>query len=301
MARALWKGSISFGLVTIPVALYPATKRNELAFHMLDKKDFEPVHLERKNEKNETVPWNDVVKGYEYSDDQWVVLSQADFDRANVEATQTIDIQNFVDEDDIDLVYYDTPYYLEPQKAGRKAYALLRETLKREKKVGVAKVVIRTRQHLAAVKPDGDMLVCEILHWAHEIRDAKELDVPGSDLDKLGVSEQEVKMASQLVDAMIAKWDPEKYRDTYQEDVLKMIEDKVASGQTHAITEAGPEAEERPAAQVVDIMSLLKRSLEQQGKPAEGGGAQRAASSGDGKKDKEPAHAGGGEKKRKRA
>jgi DNA end-binding protein Ku len=268
MARALWKGSISFGLVSIPVGLYPATKRNELAFHLLDRRDFKPVHQERKNAEGEVVPWDDVVKGYEYAEDQWVVLTDADFDKADVEATQSIDIMHFVDAADIDVVYFETPYYLEPAKAGRKAYALLRETLEREKKVGVAKVVIRTRQRLAAIRPEGDLLLCEILRWNHEIRDAEALDVPGEDLDKLGVSKQEIDMAAQLVKAMVAKWEPETYRDTYQETVLAMIEEKVKSGQTHVVTEAAPEAPERPAAQVVDIMSLLRRSLEQQGEPA---------------------------------
>lgn len=281
MARALWKGSISFGLVTIPVALYPAVTRNELAFKLLDRRDFAPVHEERKNARGEDVPWDEVVKGYEYAGGAYVVLTNEDFRRANVEATQTIDIMQFTDASEIDTLYYDTPYYLEPEKPGRKAYALLRETLAREGKVGVAKVVIRTRQHVAIVRPDGDVLICELLRWPHEIRDVSALDLPHGALEKLGVSKQEVEMASQLVGAMVAKWDPAAYADTYRDDILAMIDDKVASGQTHVITE--PSAEEaavRPAAEVVDIMSLLKRSLEEQK-----AGGRKAAAPGGGRGD----------------
>ncbi len=265
MAHALWKGAISFGLVTIPCSLYPATNRSELAFHMLDKRDFEPIHQERKNAAGEAVPWEEVVKGYEYAEGQWVVLTDEDLRQANVEATRTLDIMQFVDDSAIDHIFCDTPYYLEPTKQGRKAYALLRDTLRREGKVGLAKVVIRTRQHLAAVRPEGRVLVAQVLRWAHEIRDAGVLDLPSENLDELGVSPQEIDMAAQLVTAMVADWDPAQYKDTYREDILRMIDEKVKSGQTRVLTQEAPAEGEQPAGgQVVDIMALLKRSVEQQ-------------------------------------
>lgn len=264
MPHALWKGSISFGLLTIPVSLYPATSRNELAFHLLDRRDFAPIRQERHNDRTgELVPWEEVVRGYEYAEGEFVVLTDADFRAANVEATQTIDIMHFVDATEIDPLYYDTPYYLEPMKPGRKAYALLRETMRRTGLVGIARTVIRSRQHVAAVRPVGDLLVADLLHWQYEIRDASELDVRGADLAELQVSEQELAMAEQLVSATVAKWDPAAYKDTYRDDLLALIDKKVTTGETHVLTELPAEAE-APAggAQVVDIMALLKRSVD---------------------------------------
>lgn len=293
MARALWKGAISFGLVTIPVSLFPAkTTKSDITFHMLDKRDYRPVHNKRVDDKDHDVAWDDVVKGYEYEKDEFVVVGDEDFKAANVEATQSIDIMSFVDAGEIDTSYYDTPYYTEPAKPGRKAYALLRETMKRTNKVGVAKVVIRTRQHLCAVKADGPMLICEILRWPYQLRDPSEFDLPAEDLDKVGVSPQELQMAEQLVTAMAAKWQPEQYTDTYREDLLKLIDEKVKSGQLTTVSETPSEEAEAAPGKVVDIMSLLKRSMEQQ-KPA----AETTAGN-------EPAHAGDGHTKqtaRKRA
>jgi len=210
MARALWKGSISFGLVTIPVSLYPAKdSRGTVAFRMLHKKDLSRVHNKRVDDENHEVPYEDIVKGYEYEPDQFVVIEEEDLNAANVEATQSIDIMHFVPEQEINLAYYDTPYYTEPAKAGRKAYALLRETLRSTGKTGVAKIVIRERQHLCAVIPHGEALLAYTLRWPYQLRDSAEFDLPGADLDKLGVSAQEMKMAEQLVEAMTTDWDPE--------------------------------------------------------------------------------------------
>ncbi len=270
MARALWKGAISFGLVTIPVSLYAAkTTKSDLTFHMLDRKDMRPVHNKRVDDEDHEVAWDDVAKGYEYEKDRYVLIGDEDFKAANVEATQSIDIVSFVDAGEIDPAYFDTPYYTEPSKPGRKAYALLRETLKRTGKVGVAKIVVRTRQHLCAIRPDGAMLVAEILRWPYQLRSADEFDLPGEDLGKLGVSEPELKMAQQLVEAMAAKWEPEQYRDTYREDLMKLIGEKVARGEFTEIAEAPAEAGQTAEAKVVDIMSLLKRSMEEQ-KPKAG-------------------------------
>ena len=274
MARALWKGAISFGLVTIPVSLYPAKDaRENLAFHMLHREDLRRVHLKRVDEEGHEVGLEDIVKGYEYERDQYVVLEPNDLKRANVEATQSIDIMQFVDGGDIDIGYYDTPYYTEPAKAGRRAYALLRETMKRTGKVGVAKIVIRERQHLCAVLADGPVVLAYTLRWPYQLREAVDLDLPSEDLDALAVTEQELKMAEQLVGAMAGEWRPEQYRDTYRDDVLRMIDEKVKGGTVTTRKEPKP----AEGAEVVDIMALLRRSVEQkQAEPAKKGTANKA-------------------------
>lgn len=270
MARALWKGAISFGLVTIPVSLYPAKDaRENLAFHMLHRDDLQRVHLKRVDEDGHEVAMEDIVKGYEYERDQYVVLEPADLKKANVEATQSIDIMQFVDGGEIDISFYDTPYYTEPAKQGRRAYALLRETMKRTGKVGVAKIVIRERQHLCAVLADGPVILAYTLRWPYQLREAADLDLPAEDLDELAVTDQELNMAEQLVNAMAGEWRPESYRDTYRDDVLQMIDEKVKTGTITTRAEAKP----AEGAEVVDIMALLRRSVEQKqagaGKPAD--------------------------------
>jgi DNA end-binding protein Ku len=268
-SRPIWKGSISFGLVNIPVALYSTEVPGGMDFDLLDQRDFSPVRYRRVSEKTgREVPWKEIVKGYQYEKGQYVALTDEDFQRANVEATQTIDITEFVEAGQISPIYYDKPYYLAPQKNGRRAYALLREVMSRTGKVGIAKVVIRTRQHLAAVFAEGPLLICNVLRFAHELRDPKQLDIPELDTKRLGISEREIKMAEQLVEAMTGEWNPQKYRDEYREDLLELIDKKVKTGRTKVV-----EAEERrPArreAKVVDIMHLLKRSVEQAGKKEE--------------------------------
>src|SRR5439155_21581113 len=181
MARAIWKGSISFGLVNIPIALYPATRREELKFRLLRKSDLSPVNYKRVAEADgKEVAWDQIVKGYEYEKGKFVVLKEEDFRRADIEATQSVDIMEFVELEEIDPVFFDRPYYLEPQKKGAKAYALLREALKRSGKVGIAKVVIKTRQHLAAVKPEQKDLVLELMLFSEDLVDANTLQIPGS-------------------------------------------------------------------------------------------------------------------------
>jgi DNA end-binding protein Ku len=199
------------------------------------------------------------VKGYEYETDRYVVLEPADLKRANVEATQSIDIMQFVDGGDIDVAFYDTPYYTEPAKAGRRAYALLRETIKRTGKVGVAKIVIRERQHLCAVLADGPVILAYTLRWPYQLRGASDLDLPSENLDDLAVTGQELKMAEQLVGAMVGDWQPEQYHDTYHDDVLRMIDEKVKGGK---VTTRG-EPKRQEGAEVVDIMALLRRSVEE--------------------------------------
>jgi DNA end-binding protein Ku len=259
MARAIWKGSISFGLVNIPIALYPATRREELKFRLLRKSDLSPVNYKRVAEKDgKEVPWDHIVKGYEYEKGKYVVLKDEDFERVDLEATQTVDIQDFVDVDEIDPMFFYKPYYLEPQKGGDKAYALLRDALKDSKKVGIAKVVIKTRQYLAGVKPEDGALVLELMHFADELADTGKLHLP----KKVEVGKREMNMAKSLIGSMSAKWNPEKYHDDYREALMEVIEEKVEAG--------GKEIEEKPKkapkpTKVIDLVSVLQKSLEQTG------------------------------------
>ncbi|MDO8879618.1 MAG: Ku protein [Coriobacteriia bacterium] len=262
MPRPLWNGVISFGLVTIPVSLYPAkSTENDIRFTLLHERDMRPVRNRREDDLEHEVPWEEAVKGYEYEPGQYVIITEDELRAANVEATQSIDIIGFIDADEIDPTYYTSPYYTEPTKAGRKAYALLRETLRRTGRVGVAKVVIRTRQHLCALRAAGPMLLVEVLRWPYQLRSAADFDLPAEDLDSLGVTEAELGMAEQLVGSMVATWDPAQYTDTYRDDLLRLVEDKVEHGAVTTVAEEPPE--EAPAeGTVVDIMSLLKRSVE---------------------------------------
>jgi DNA end-binding protein Ku len=258
--RAIWKGSISFGLVNIPIALYPATRKEELSFRLLRKTDLSPVNYKRVAEKDgKEVPWDQIVKGYEYDKGKYVVLKEEDFQRVDLEATQTVDIQDFVDVEEIDPIFFYKPYYLEPQKGGDKAYALLRDSLKESNKVGVAKVVIKTRQYLAGVKPEDGALVLELMHFADELADTEKLHLP----KKVEVGKRELNMAKALIDSMSAKWQPEKYRDDYREALMEVIEEKVEAG--------GKEIEEKPKkapkpTKVIDLVEVLQKSLEQTGK-----------------------------------
>jgi len=257
--RAIWKGSISFGLVNIPIALYPATRREELRFRLLRKSDLSPVNYKRVAAKDgKEVSWDQIVKGYEYEKGKYVVLKDEDFERVDLEATQTVDIQDFVDLDEIDPMYFYKPYYLEPQKGGDKAYALLRDALEDSKRVGIAKVVIKTRQYLAGVKPEDGALVLELMHFADELADAGKLHVP----KKVEVGKREMNMAKSLIDNMSSKWNPEKYRDDYREALMEVIEEKVEAGGKEI--EAKPKKAPKPT-KVIDLVSVLQKSLKQTG------------------------------------
>jgi DNA end-binding protein Ku len=264
MARAIWKGSITFGLVNIPVGLYSAEQREEVAFHLLDRRNMARVRYKRVNEKTDReVPWDETVRGYEYEEGQYVVLSDEDLRRASPEKTQTVDIVDFVDLEDIDPRFFDKPYYLAPDKRGAKSYALLRETLRRTRKTGIASVVIRTKQYLAAVTVHEDVIVLEILRYGHELRAWEDLDLPRG---KEGVSERELEMAERLVEGMVSEWDPDRYKDTYVDDMMAMIKQRIKSGKTEEVDETPVERPER--AKVVDLMALLKQSVEEGGKGA---------------------------------
>jgi DNA end-binding protein Ku len=276
-SRPIWTGSIDFGLVNIPVKLYPAQTSNQLDFDLLDKRDFSRVRYRRVNEKTgQEVKWDQIVKGYQYDKGEYVAVTDKDFEQANVEATQSITILDFVDTGAISSQYYDTPYYLEPLKNGRRAYALLREVLQKTGKIGIAKVVLRTRQHLAALVPQGPLLVLNTLRYPRELRDASRLDLPQSVDKKAAVSSQEVKMAEQLVGSMTGEWQPDKYRDEYHDDLLKLIERKVKAGQTKAVESAAEAPRPKREGKVIDMMQLLRQSVKQ-AQSKEGATRQRKA------------------------
>src|SRR3954467_12244934 len=263
MARGLWKGAISFGLVNVPVELFSAEKRSsELDLTMLDKRDLAPVGYKRYNKSTgEDVPWAEIVKGYEYDDDKYVVLSEEDFRRANVDASKTVDIQAFVDLKDIPPLHFETPYYLVPGKRGEKAYALLRDTLKKAGKAGIATVVIRTRQYLAALISQDEVLLLNTLRYADELRDVKDLDLSDA-LKKQKATAKELELALRLVEDLAGEWKPEKYKDSYRDDLLARIHEKVKKGQTEEITEAEKEPRAGKSGNVIDLMALLKKSVE---------------------------------------
>jgi DNA end-binding protein Ku len=263
MPRALWKGAISFGLINIPVELYAAEKRDELDFTMLDKRDLSPVGYRRYNKKTgKEVAWDHIIKGYEVEDGQYVLLSDEDLRRANVEATQSIDIQSFIDAGQVPITYYEQPYYLAPLKAGNKAYALLRETLRKSGKMAIAKIVIRTRQHIAAVMPFDNILNLITLRYPSELKAPDDLQFPAG-AKQAGITAKEVEMAQSLVDSMSSDWNPDDFHDTYRDDVLALVQKKIKSKQTHAVAEADHAAPDtgRSSAQVIDLMALLKKSI----------------------------------------
>ena len=268
MPRALWKGAISFGLVHVPVSLYPASRSEGISFDMIDKRDFSPVGYKRYNKRTgEEIDRDNIVKGYEYEKGEYVVVTEEDFKQANVKATQTVEIVAFVDAASVAPYYYDTPYYLEPGKRGEKGYTLLREVLRTTGRIGIANVVIRSRQHLAALIPVDRMLVMNTLRFANEIRSMAELTLPEAGAGDLKPTE--LAMAERLVDDMTEKWNPEQYKDTYSADLLARIEARIEAGETHAITPVSEEkGEARKGAEVIDLVSLLRRSLDKKGKAA---------------------------------
>jgi DNA end-binding protein Ku len=274
-ARGLWNGAISFSLIHIPVSLHTASRSSTLDLDLLDKRDFAPVGYQRYNKSTgKVVDWNDVVKGFEYEKGEYVVLTDEDFRRANVEASRTIDIQTFVARDAIAPYYFDTPYFLVPDKGGERVYALLREALEQSKKLAVATFVLRSRQHVAALMPVDKTIVLNTLRYAEEIQPHPDV-VAAVARKSNGAGGRELDMALKLVDEMTEKWQPGQFKDTYRDDLMKRIEQKVKSGQTHALTQPDTEVTEKREAggKVVDLMSLLKRSLDQSGKGASDGAA----------------------------
>lgn len=258
MQRPIWKGHISFALVSIPVTLYSAEIRTDLHFHMLDSRNKARVHYERVNdETGKEVPWNEVVKAYEFDKNDYVILEDEDFKRAAPKAVKSIDIQDFVDIKNIDYRYFERPYYLVPDKSGEKGYVLLREALYKSEKVGIAKVVIRAKQYLAAVMPYGDALILNLLRFTQELRNPDEFNFPDKSLKNYNITEREMELASQLINSMASQWKPERYHDEYREALLKWIEEK----STHKAKHIRKEKTE-PNGKVINFMEALKSSLE---------------------------------------
>jgi len=260
MARAMWKGSVAFGLVNIPIELYSATREHRPKFRMLHAKDESPVHYERVCQtEGKPVAWEDLVKGYEFEKGRFVVLTKDDFKTAALEKTKTIDILDFVDPQEIDERYFETPYYLQPGKGAERAYALLRDAIKESAKIGIAKIILRDAQHLAAVETIGDAMVLTMMRFADELADLEDFKFPKSD----GIRPNELKMAMQLIDSLASKWDPEKYTDEYKENLMRVIQGKLKGKRPRL-----QERETPQSADVVDLMARLRASLEAKGSPA---------------------------------
>jgi len=260
VARAMWKGSVAFGLVNIPIELYSATRDHRPKFRMLHAKDESPVHYERVCQtEGKPVAWEDLVKGFEFEKGRFVVLTKDDFKTAALEKTKTIDILDFVDPAEVDERYFETPYYLQPGKGAERAYALLRDAIAESGKIGIAKIILRDAQHLAAVETIGDAMVLTMMRFADELADLEDFKFPKS----VGTRPGEMKMALQLIDSLASKWEPEKYTDEYKENLMRVIQAKVKGKR--------PKLQERETSQsadVVDLMARLKASLEGKGKAA---------------------------------
>ena len=251
--RVTWKGSISFGLVNIPIAVFPATREEKVAFKQLRKKDLSPVRYKKVAEADdEEVPAAEIVKGFEYEKGKWVVLDEKDFDEVQIESTHTIEIADFIDAGNVNPKYFHKPYFLEAQKGGEKAYALLHRGLVETGKIGIAKVAIRSREFLAAVKPDGLFLMLELMHFAHEVLEPEGLKTPsGAEL-----SAKELSMAKSLIETMAGEWEPEKYKDEYQDALKAVIERKIQH-----LPPAEKRAKPRIGADYPDILAVLQQSI----------------------------------------
>jgi len=255
--RPIWNGSITFGLVNVPVELRSAEIRDELRLQLLDARDHAPVGYVRRNKRTgEELSWDQIVRGFEIEKDRFVVVTDEDLKRANRKATQTIEILEFVDAASIPPLYFERPYYLAATGAGMKGYALLRETMRRTGKAGIAKVILHTREHLAALLVVGDVLVLDLLRFASELRDPAALPVPDAEL---AVRPGELELAERLVESMVVPFDASRHRDEYRDDLLAMVRRKARSGE--AVESEEPEAADEGGAEVVDLMALLKRSV----------------------------------------
>lgn len=263
MPRPIWKGMITFGLVNIPVILYPAAIQNELHFHLVDKRDKGRIRYVRVNEKTgKEVPWEDIVKGYQYDEDQYVLLSEEDFKSIEQQNTRTIDIESFIDQDSLDKMDFDKPYYLVPDKRGEKGYVILRETLKNTKKIGITKVIIHTRQYLAALVAYQNSLVLNLLRYHNEIRKPDTFELPSANIKQYKITARELDIAKQLITSMAVKWRPENYKDEYKAILQQWIEEKIHEK---------PGKKKKKQAQVkssnvIDFVALLKKSLKQKSK-----------------------------------
>ncbi|CEK12057.1 non-homologous end joining protein Ku [Legionella hackeliae] len=258
--KAIWKGDISFGLVTIPVQIIPVEEKKDLHFHLLDARDKSRIRYKRVNSNTDKeVPWEQIVKGYEFDKGSYIIVDEKAFEEASPEVYKSIDIEEFIELDEIDNLYFDKPYYIVPDSKNQKAYVLLREALKKTKKVGVAKVMIRTKEYLSLVMPHENALVLNLIRFQQEIRKEDDLKVPTESLTSYKISEREMKMAVDLIKDMTAPWEPEKYHDDYQDALAKWLEKKTEEAEKEM--GKGAKTRVRKPDDVVDFISLLKKSM----------------------------------------
>lgn len=263
MARALWKGTLGFGLVTIGVELHTAEAKEELDLDLLDRRDKARIRYLKINESTgKPVAQENIVKGFAVSKGKYVLVTDQELKAANPKATQSVDIVAFVPRDDIDRIYFAKPYYVSPQKGSEKAYGLLREALRKSDQVALAQIVIRTRQHMAAVYPYDAALVVHLLRYVHELKKPEDLGIPDEKETKKLIRPQELAMAEQLMKTMSSSWKPEEFTDTYRQDLLKLLKQRAKRGKTTA----PPEAEEKADTKVLDLMAALKQSVAARGK-----------------------------------
>lgn len=260
--RSFWRGYISFGLVNIPVSLHSAEKpQQEVHFKLLDKEHLAGIRYARISEKTgEEVAWEDIVKGYEYEPDNYAVLTDKDFEAIAREKLKSIEIEDFIDLDELSPIYFEKPYYLLPDRGADKGYVLLRETLKKTNKVGIARIVIRTHQYLAAVMPYESAILVNTIRFPAEIKKPQEMDLPEEAISHYKISKKEFDIAQQLVETMSVKWDPKRYVNEYREDLLKLIKAKVTSGKKKTTTHLEQEPQIKQT-NVIDFMTLLKKSI----------------------------------------
>jgi DNA end-binding protein Ku len=266
-SRVLWKGAISFGLVHIPVALHSATSESGIDFDWLDKRSMDPVGYKRINKRTgKEITKENIVKGVEYEDGQYVVLSEEEIKSAYPKTTQTIEIESFVPNSEIPFVYLERPYYIAPINKGQKVYALLRDTLLKTQRVGIARVIIQTKQHLAVLVPSGPALILNLLRWGADIRSLEELNLPPVGAKAAGLTDKELAMAKQLVDDMTGKWKPDQFTDSFKDDIMALVKRKAKEGKLENVVQ--PEEEEtegRSSAKIIDLTELLQRSLRKGG------------------------------------
>jgi DNA end-binding protein Ku len=258
----IWKGAISFGLVHVPVQVYPATQSETVGFNLLDKRSVDPIGYKQINKRTgKEVARENIVRGFEYEKGKYVVMSDAEIRSANPESTQTVDILAFVEASEISFLYLDTPYYLTPDRKGEKVYALLRDALKATGKVGIANVVLHNKQHLAALIPVGPVIAMNTLRWPTEVRSWEELKLPAESAKKSSVSARELDMAKKLIADMSDTWNPAAYHDTFHDDIMALVERKIRAGKTEEISDIEAPHEPRRSADILDLSDLLKRSL----------------------------------------
>lgn len=271
MPRSIWKGSIAFGLVNIPVSLTSAEVRPDIQLHMVDSRDHARIRYERVNaDTGEEVPWDQMVRAYEHSDGEFVLLKDEELASLRPELTKSIEISRFVQLEEIDTILFDKPYFLEPEKRGRKAYALLREALRKSGRAGISRVVIRTREYLSAMFVRDDVLMLMLLRFPQEIRATTALELPDSKDEKLAPPKRELELAAKLIDEMSEKWDPEEFHDEYRKSLMNYIEEKIAKGSAVDDVKSGtkPDRKATKDGNVVDLAAYLEQSLAKSTKPA---------------------------------